>query len=501
MTRALLALSLLLPAVRAAADEPARGALAVCDDVQDPVTLDPQKEFSEKNHTLVQQMFEGLVRFGPEGRILPALATSWRRLDPFTMEFSLRRGVVFHDGEPFDAEAVRFSVDRYLRPETGFPARGFIDSLSRVEVVDAYTVRLVTKYPDGLLLNRLAGFIVVVPPRYVREKGEAALGERPVGTGPFRFVRWDRGVGVYMAANERYWDQGVPRLKTLTFRFLPADKQVDALLSGEIDLLTSLPGTRTLEVQRSTNACVVKRPTFYTVGGNFNVARGPLANKRVREALNIAIDRRTLVRYDILGNGIPIATLTLPGEAGHNAKLPLYPYDPARARRILAEEGYADGFTLRFLLKVNAARTGQIIAKQLENVGVRMEITPVADAELFEKLQHREQWDVAMYDCPDPMHHAFFIRSIFLAGGSPFSLAVSTGVDERITAMVQELDPEKQRLASEDLDAYIRSEHLALPTYQRIRTYGLRRGLEFTPYVSGMPYFHEASFHGQAPAR
>lgn len=493
MTAALLALAVALPS--SAAPERRIRTLVVCDDVQDPATLDPQKEFSEKNHTLVQQMYEGLVRFGPAGEIIPALATSWRRIDPLTMEFSLRRGVVFHDGEPFDAEAVRFSIERYLRPDTGFPALGFIDSLSRAEVLDAHTVRLVTRYPDGLLLNRLAGFVMVVPPRYVREKGEHALAERPVGTGPFRFVRWEKGNGVFLAANERYWNEGTPKVEALSFRFLPEEKQVDALLAGEIDVLTTLPGTRTLAVQRSSTAYVVKKPTFYTVAGNFNVARGPLANKRVREALNLAIDRKLLVRYDLLGNGVPIATLTLPGESGHNGNLPLYPYDPSRAKRILAEEGYGRGFKLNFLLKVNAARTGRIIAKQLEALGVKMEITPVTDAELFMKLRQREQWDVAMYDCPDPMHHAFFIRSIFLAGGSPFSLATVPGVDERIAAMVQELDPEKQRVASEELDAYIRNEHLALPTYQRVRTYGLRRGVEFTPYVSGMPYFHEAAVH------
>lgn len=463
--------------------------LTVCDDVQDPLTLDPQKEFSEKNHTIVQQIFEGLVRFSPEGEIEPALATQWRRLDANTMQFKLREGVTFHNGEPFNAKSVKFSVERYLNPGTGFPALGFIDSIERVEIVSQTRVNVITKYPDGLLLNRLAGFMVMVPPEYYRTQSEETLREKPVGTGAFEFKRWEKGERIVLGANRAYWNRAYPKADELIFRFIPITGQVEALLSGELDILTNLPGTRTLEVQASSRTIVIKKPTFYTVAGNFNVARKPLSNKRIREALNLGIDRKALVRYDILGNGVPIGTLTLPGEFGHNAELEPYLYDPVKARRILQEEGYPNGFRLKVLLKVNAARTGQILAKQLERIGILFESTPVTDAQLFERLKNRDQWDLAIYDCPDPMHHAFFIRSIFLAGNSPFSLAPIAGIDERLVRLVKTLDADEQRKVSEELDAYIHSEFLAMPTYQRIRTYGLRRGISFTPYVSGMPYF------------
>lgn len=488
MTTAL-ALLLLIPPAFAAAPV---SVLTVCDDVQDPLTLDPQKQFSEKNHTLVQQMFEGLVRFTPEGEIEPALATEWRRLDERTVQFKLREGVSFHNGEPFDARSVKFSVERYLDPATGFPALGFIDSIERVEIVSDFVVNVVTKFPDGLLLNRLAGFMVMVPPGHYR--GPDAR-EKPVGSGAFVFKEWVKGDRIVLDANPAYWKRDYPKVGRLEFRFIPVARQVEALLSGELDILTNLPGTRTLEVQASSRTAVVKKPTFYTVAGNFNFSRKPLSNRKVREALNLAVDRKALVRYDILGNGVPIGTLTLPGEFGHNAALPPYPYDPAKARRLLKEEGYAEGFALKVLLKVNAARTGQILAKQLERVGIRLEPTMVTDAQLFESLKNRSQWDIAIYDCPDPMHHAFFIRSIFLAGSSPFSLASDGGINERLEKMVKILDSGEQRATSEELDAYIHSEFLALPTYQRIRTYGLRRGVKFVPYVSGMPYFYGAETH------
>ena len=489
---------LLLSGAPARAAARAPKTLTVCDDVRDPLTLDPQKEFSEKNHTIVQQVFEGLVRLGPDGKIQPALATSWRRLDPLTVRFRLRRGVRFQDGETFDAESVRYSIARYLDPKTGFPARGFLAPIERAVVVDSRTVDVVTSVPDGLLLNRLAGFVVMVPPRRYATTPESVLAAAPVGTGPFRFVRWDRGRDIVLERNPGYWGRGLPKLDRLVFAFLPARRQVDALLSGRVDLLTSLPGTRTLEVQRSTQAFVIKRPTFYTVAANFDASRPPLSDERVREALNLAVDRQALVRYDLLGNGVPIATLSLPGEPGHDAALRPYPYDPARARRLLAEAGYPEGFALKVLLKRNAERTGRILAAQLARVGVRLEPVLTSDAELFTRLQDRGFWGLAVYDCPDPMADAFFIRSIFLSGKSPFSLAPDAGYDARETEMTRTLDDGRRRALSEALDDYVHDRYLALPTYQRVRTYGVRRGVEFTPAVTGMPYFSGADVHEPA---
>jgi len=495
MTRLLALLTLLLAPMAGAEQVSSRAkTLVVCDDVQDPATLDPQKEFSEKNHTLVQQIFEGLVRFDADGNIEPALATEWKRLDDRTIQFKLREGVSFHNGEPFDAASVKFSIDRYLNPATGFPAFGFIDSIDHVDVVDDRVVNLVTKYPDGLLLNRLAGFIVMVPPKYYREQPEEVLRTKPVGSGAFMFDRWNAGESIVLRANPSYWKKGYPKVERLMFRFFPLEKQVNALLNGDIDVLTSLPGTKTLDVQKSSQTYVIKKPTFYTVAGNFNVSRRPLSDKNVRQAINLAIDRAALVRYDILGNGLPIATLSLPGETGHDAKLAPYPYDPRKAKALLTEAGYGSGLELNVLLKTNAERTGHIIAQELEQVGVHMNLTLVTDAQLFEQLKQRDRWDVAIYDVPDPMYHAFFIRSIFLSGRSPFSLAAIPAVDARIGALVQTLDPESQRRLSEELDDYVHSEYLALPTYQRIRTYGLRRGVTFIAYTSGMPYFYGTEY-------
>ncbi|NNN04748.1 MAG: hypothetical protein HKL90_02490 [Elusimicrobia bacterium] len=489
----------LAPSARSQSVAASSRTLVVCDDVVDPATLDPQKEFSEKNHTIVQQIFEGLVRFDADGKIVPALATQWRRLSPTAMQFDLRKGVYFHNGEPFNAESVRFSIERYLDPKTSFPARGFIETIDHVDIVDDHRVNIVTRMPDGLLLNRIAGFIVMVPPGYYKNAPESVLQERPVGTGAFAFKKWIKGDRIELVANRSYWHEGYPRVAGLVFRFIPVGDQVRALMAGSIDVLTNLPGTKTLEVQHSRNTYVVKRETFYTVAGNFNTTHAPLSDIRVRKAINLAVDRQALVRYDILGNGNPIGTLTSPGEFGHNPKILPYPFDLKRALQLLSAAGYPHGFRLRVLLKVNAERTGRIIASQLAKIGVKEDLTLVSDSELFAKLRDRSHWDMAIYDVPDPMCHAFFVTSIFLSGQSPFALSSATALDDQFSRLVGTLDRGRQREIAKGIDDFVHSNYLALPTYQRIRTYGLRRNVLFVPYVSGMPYFFSTEIKKEAP--
>lgn len=496
MTTFLALLALLLPSPAYAAAPPAGAqVLTVCDDVQDPLTLDPHKQFAEKNHTLLQQVYEGLVRFDAQGRIEPALAVSWKREGPLRMRFRLREGVRFHNGEPFDAEAVRFTVARYLDPKTGFPALGFIGSLDKVEIVDEHTVDVLTKFPDGLLLNRLAGFILIVPPGLMKEKGEDALEREPIGTGPFRFERWDRGRALSLSRNETYWNRGFPKVSGLVFKFIPTEGQLKALLSGEIDIATELAGTQTTEAMRSGLLKVIKAPSFYTVTGSLDSSTAPLADKRVRQALNYAVNTEELIRYDLLGNGREIATVTMPGEEGHNPRLKPYPYDLRKARALLKEAGYEKGFLLKTLVKVQGERAAKIIGEHLAKIGVTLNVNSITDAEVVKALTG-ERWDMFIAGCPDPMAHSYFIQSIYLYGHSPYRVAKNTAYDALLEEMVATLDDAHRRELAEDLDRYMYDEALLLFLYQRVKTYGVAKDVDFIPSITGMPYFFGVSKGG-----
>lgn len=467
--------------------------LVVCDGIEEPPTLDPHREFTEKSHTVIQQIYDGLVQFSPEGTIEPALATAWERVTPERVRFELREGVRFHNGEPFDAEAVKFSIERHFDPEVDFPAIGFLGSIAGVEIVDSHTVDIVTRFPDGLLLNRLAAFVYIVPPEHLREHGADTLVREPIGTGAFKFHRWKRDDRIELLANENYWAKGLPELDGLVFRFVPEHRQVELLLAGEVDVVTELPGTMTTRVESASDARVVKKRSFWTVGATMRTTEGPLADERVRRALNLAIDREALIRFDVRGNGSILASLTMDGEEGHNPDLKPYPHDPAAAKRLLEKAGVETPLVLRTLVRAHSDRSARIIAEHLRRVGVHLDIQAVfSDAQVIQGIASGE-WDLAIAGLPDPMCHTYFIHTILLDSRSPFSLQDDPEFDRRLDEMVQTLDSDERQRRAQELDAYVHEHALSLFTYRKIKTYGIRQDVDFTPYVTGMPYFFDTA--------
>ncbi|MFH2203910.1 MAG: ABC transporter substrate-binding protein [Elusimicrobiota bacterium] len=481
----------LLVAVGVSAKEPVAAArrvkrLVVCDDISDPATLDPHKQFAEKNHTILQQIYEGLVRFDPQGKIEPALAVSWRRIDPLRMRFSLRRDVRFHNGEPFDADCVRATIARYLDPRTGFPALGMIATIARAEVVDGHTVDIVTHQPDGLLLHRLAGFVLIIPHRQL-----AAIEIAPVGTGAFRFEEWRRGDRIVLEANRDYWSENEPKVDKLVFRFIPAKEQIAELFAGNVDALFDVPGTMTLAVQRHPETRILKGRAYSTMGISLRFDKGVLADRRIRQALNYATDRKALIRYDLLGNGTPIATLSMPGEEGHNPDLEPYPYDPRKAAALLAEAGHADGIKLTAMVLEGAERTARILAADWQRVGIDLKFETMKEHEILAFFKD-PKYDLAIGECPDPMAHSYFIQALAIFSKSPRSLARDEKFDVMLERMASTIDnAERQRQAME-LDRYIYAQALSVFTYQRRQTYALRNGVTLPHYVTGMPYLFAA---------
>ena len=346
----------------AGASARAESVFHVCDDVEQPASLNPYQVFSEKTLTIIQQTLEGLVRFDPKGKIEPALAVRWERIDAHTMRFQLRPGIRFQNGEALDAEAVKFSLEKYAAPETAYPGRGFV-TLSKVVVIDPLTVDVVTQAPDGLLLNRLSLFGHVVPPAYYREVGAEGFAKHPIGTGAFKFENWKKGEEISFTAHKGYWMKGFPKVDRLVFFFLEPKEQIRRLLAGELEVVTEIPGTETLKIQSSSIARVIKMPSLYTVAGSFNTEVKPLEDLRVRQALNYAIDKRELIRYDLLGNGSPIHTLALKGHEAVSLSTTLtsFDYNPALARKLLESAG-VEKLKLS-ILEVKAPRTASIIAQ------------------------------------------------------------------------------------------------------------------------------------------
>src|SRR3989337_1531346 len=210
----------------------------------DPSTLDPMNHQETPVSNVAVNIFDTLLERDQELNIVPLLAESYRIAAPTVWEFKLRRGIKFHNGEPLDAEAVKFSLERLVDPNLKLRGASPFAPLSRVEIVDSHTVRIHTKAPWPILDTTLAtGQPAILPPKYYREKELAYVGRNPVGSGPFKFVRWVKDDYIELTANEQYW-RGAPKIKTLVFRPVPDDSvRVAALQNSQIAIPVTIPPT------------------------------------------------------------------------------------------------------------------------------------------------------------------------------------------------------------------------------------------------------------------
>ena len=298
------------------------------------------------------QLFDNLVSRDPMTlKPVPHLAQSWRLVDELTWEFQLRHGVKFHNGEPFTAATVKYNVERVLNPDQRSPLRGNIACIARVDVLDDYTVRLITKEPYPIVPELLTNF-PMLPAAYAKEVGAGGLAERPVGTGPYKFVSWTRGQQVVLEANAEYW-RGPPAVETVIFRIIPEmATQVAELLAGGVDIIRTVPPEQIAVIDTSSTAYVSMAPILRVVYlgldclGRDPTSQTALQDQRVRQAIAHAIDVDGIIYHVLGGRAARTATGVTRMHFGYDGGVPCYAYDPQKAKALLAEAGHAEGLRL-----------------------------------------------------------------------------------------------------------------------------------------------------------
>lgn len=355
-----------------------RGTLTIAQGI-DADTLDPQVTSSSAVWSITLNVFDTLITRDREGRLRPAQATSWKSLGDTTWEVKLRPGVRFHNGEPLDAEAVRFSLMRALDPAVKSVFASSLNTIARVEVVDPLTVRIVTRAPDPILPSRLSmqqGQIL--PPRYAAEQGTRGLARRPVGAGPYRFVSWQKDEAIVLEAVADHWR--APKIARVVFRPIPEGaSRVAALKTGAVDLTAHVPPADFPGIQRGERTVGIEVTSNRAFLLNLDtLAFKPFQDRRVRQAMNLAVDRAAIVKNTLAGFGRPLASSVIPEAFGHNPGLKPYPYDPERARKLLAEAGYAGGFEAGYDTTIGRypqdKEIAEVVAGQLARVGVRVTV-------------------------------------------------------------------------------------------------------------------------------
>jgi peptide/nickel transport system substrate-binding protein len=439
---------------------------------------------------LLHNIFEGLIAVSEKRVLEPKLATHWQRIDDVRFRLTLRRNVVFHNGEPFDADAVRFSL---LRASEAYGATAWFPEIARVEILDPYLVEVVLKAPDSLFLYRLGRLALILPPKYFSEAGPARFGAQPVGTGAFRFVRWDNTRReIVLEANNRYWQRGFPKVASVVYSYVNAEEALAGLTQGGIDLLRRLNPRKTTQFMETGSGNIVKAWLPQLVLGPFNLLKPntPLKDRRIRQAINLAIDREDVLRYGAVGNGRLLGGYTVPEDPDH-AGLKSYPFDPAQARTLLAAAGYPEGFTISMLVS-NAVppQVEKIIAVSLRQIGIQVNVREATEADFLKELYLPKfgsgappSFDILLLSMPaGTIPHSGYVPMTLLYSRKPNESAVQDpALDQLYDEALSEYDDRSASAKWKRLERYVYDNHLLLIGYQERAVFGARDRLRFSP--------------------
>lgn len=347
--------------------------------VADVSSLDPHKVSDIYSANVIRQIYSNLVQVNENMEIVPDLAEKWENPDDLTWIFHLRKGVKFHNGEPFTAADVKYTVERIKDPKTASPGATHLKEVASVEAVDDHTVKIVTKRPFAPMLMSLTRYETSI----LCEKAVTAAGadygsKAAVGTGPFMFQSWSRGDKVVLVKNPDYF-RGPAVIDTVIYRGIPEDAtRLVELESGGIDLIPgNFPYQEFANIEKNDKYLTYKVPAMSTLYMGLNTEVKPLGDKLVRQAMNYAVDKQAIVDAVYFGFAAPSRGPLSPVIWGFDpARKDAYPYNPDKARELLKQAGYADGFDMTIFSDNRTERrsAAELIQAYLAEVGIRAQI-------------------------------------------------------------------------------------------------------------------------------
>jgi peptide/nickel transport system substrate-binding protein len=343
----------------------------------DMTTLDPHAVTGMFPYRSVTYwMFDVLVTADRNGQPVAELATEWTRLDPLTWEFKLAENAKFQNGEPFNAEAVRLSFERMKLEDLASYNQIFRrTSLQEIKIIDDYTIQMITEKPAPEFLYWLSESFII-PPNYYAENDLQFVAENPVGSGPYKLVEWVKDDHITFVANEDYF-QGAPAIKNIVFRVIPeASSRMNELITGNVDLVTGLNPDQAAGANSNVSQMISAQSWRKMHIGMAWEGAKELQDVRVRQALNYAVDKQAIIDAVLLGATSPLQSVVNPPL--NNTTLDPYPYDPEKAKALLAEAGYPNGFTIKFQTPIQRygldKEISQVVAQYLADVGVTSEL-------------------------------------------------------------------------------------------------------------------------------
>jgi peptide/nickel transport system substrate-binding protein len=497
--------------------------------VGDSLTLDPHAQNEGPTHTLAHQVYEPLLQRDMAGAIIPALATDWapHSDDPTIWVFNLREGVTFHDGAEFNADDVVFSLNRAMSETSAM--KELLASVAEVMKVDDYTIHVRTEGPNPLFPNNLTNLFMmdqgwaeannVVAVQDIANGEDSFAARNANGTGAFSLTSREPEVRTVLTANPDYWGIGQFPLEVSEIIYTPIQNQatrVAALLSGEVDIIQDVP-VQDLERVGSTDGLkVVTAPQNRTIflgmqqgaddleTDNIEGAN-PFADVRVRQAINMAVNREAIQQVVMRGQSAPTGVIMPPFVNGWTEELDAYPEnDMDAARALMAEAGYEDGFEIIFNCPndryINDEAICQAVVGMLAQIGITANLEAQTRANHFPLIQNQETefyllgWGVPTFDSEYIFN--FLVHSTTDEYGSWNNTGYSNpDVDEMIVSLASETNLDVRNATIADIWAQVQEDVLYIPIHNQVLNWGMRENIDFPVQPEDQPHFKFLTFN------
>jgi len=482
---ALLVLASLLPGSAAAQ----RGAQITISQPADATTMDPGRSTQVLTVNYFFNLYDTLTRWDTSLRLQPGLAASWKTLNDTTWEVTLRPGVKFHDGTPLTADDVRAVYQRNMTPGKTVVTAGFA-TIASIEVVNPTTLRIVTKKPDPLMPVRMAQMGgQIYPARFATDEGAKELARKPVGTGAYRFVSWTKDDQLVMEANREWWgwEGRAPAIDRVVWKPIPDDfARLSALQREEVDVITNVPPDQ-MKVIRTLTVPATRTVTFW-----INATQPPASDRRVRQAMHHALDVQSIVKNLYAGQGKPFSGGLADTDFGHNTALKPYPYDPERAKKLLADAGFAGGIDVTLYAgsgtMVNDKQLLEAIADMWSRVGIRARIEMMEMA-ARQKMNNERTLPPNGLMLINPQSTLLdadgSLWRLFHPNGFGGKYWVGSQPGQRFHDLMEQarytLDQKKRREIYAEATRIIHEEKPWLELFQEVIIYGVSKRTSFTP--------------------
>ena len=475
-------------------------------------SLDPHFHDETPTNSTNYNIFDGLVNFNENLNPYGVLAESWRVVDDTTWEFTLKQGIRFHNGNPFNADDVVFSFNRIKNSKkSGFKAA--VSAILSIAKIDDVTIRVTTQGPFPLLLNKLS-YVRIMDEEFASSMSDEELGLNPVGTGPYKLERWLRGQSLKLVANSEY-HRGPPAIDRIEMRLLTSDSaRIAAILSGTVDMINRVPVRDIKRIEKAKNLQFHVQPGLRLIYLQMdqhrrkspyikNVEKNPFLDRRVRKALYLGINEDAIVKHTMAGFAKAAAQYHPPPVTGYDPSIKRPSFDPAMAKALLTEAGYGNGFTVvldspndRY---INDEKIAQAVASSLAKIGITVEVNAIPKASFFPKVNNADSsFSLIGWASMDGDASSFLDSNVHTHNPETGYGRYNGGrySNENVDALIEEssriIDSEKRRKILQEITriALIEEQNI-IPLHYQVDLYAYGNWVNFTPRSDTYLYFYD----------